>query len=178
MTTTISIHGSVSNNIYLKLSKTQKTVLYILEKYISGLNQINENDINYLIKYLCENSRRLNKLLSKRKRLSQQIQTKLDLFSFYKKTFSKTQMKLYNDYLTIYNKEKSIIKDSLSLIYDKNSVKSVTYTILNCKSDYNDVANHLTAILFEQNKAIKSLTKVTVKASKFLKSFNYNKTIK
>jgi len=171
MTTSIFISELNSNNIVLKLSTTHKSIFKIFEKYVSDLNNLNENDIDNLMEYFNENSKRLNNLLTKNKRLSDEIITKLDLFSFYGKSFSKSQIKMYKDYLSLREKEKNSIKASLSIVTDRNITKKLSSSILDNNADYKSIAEQIAFILFEQNKAIKKLQKITAKASKFLKSF-------
>ena len=172
MTNTILLPFFITGNLSLNLSKTQKTVIGILEKYAFDLSKVNENDINNFIEYLVENSRRINNLLINEKKLSNQIQTHLDAYSFYKKSFSKTQIKLYSDYISLKNSEKGPIKNSLSLMYNKKSIKCLSDLILENTINYKEFAKELTSVLLEQNKVIKSLSKINSKASKFLKSFH------
>lgn len=172
MTTIITTSDLVNENVYFKLSETSKNVLLSLEKYISNLNQTTESDVDYLMKYLFENSRKLNFLLKKDKKLSKKIETRLDLYSFYKRSFSKNQIKLYNDYIKLKNSEKLTIKNNLSFISDKDLKKQLVYSVANSKTDFKDIANKLIIILTEQNKTIKILTKITSKASKLLKTFD------
>lgn len=170
MTTAVFMSELTTDNIALKLSKTQKSITKILEKYTFDIKNINEYDINNIMEYLSENSRRLNYLLHKNKQLSEKINTKLDMFSFYKKTLSKSQIKSYNEYISLKNTLNNLIKNNLSLIYNKNSAKELTNSILEINTNYNYIAEQLTEILIEQNKAIKSLTKIVGKANKLLKN--------
>jgi len=172
MTNTISLPIFNTGSLSLNLSKTQHAIISILEKYAFDLSKMNENDINDLIEYLSENSRRINNLLSSKKKLSEQIQTRLDVYSFYKKSFTKTQIKLYNDYISLETEEKDIIKNRLSLIYNKKSIKHLSNLILESTTNYKDFAKQLTSVLLEQNKIIKSLNKINSKATKLLKSFH------
>ncbi len=160
-----------SDNITLKLSKTQKSIAKIIEKYTLDIKNINQYDINNIMDYLSENSRRLNNLLSKNKQLSEKIDAKLDLFSFYKKTFSKSQVKSYNEYISVRSTFDNSIKESLSLIYSKELISELTNSILQSEMDYNYIAGQITNILIEQNNAIKKLNKIIGKANKFLKTF-------
>ena len=80
-------------------------------------------------------------------------------------------MRLYNDYISLKNEEKDMIKNSLSLMYNKKSISCLSNLILDDTINYKDFAKQLTSILLEQSKVIKSLNKITSKASKFLKSF-------
>lgn len=172
MTTTISLTNLSSNQFALKLSKTQQSIIRMILRCTYDLSKINVNDINCLMEYLDENSRRLKSHLSENKNLAQKVQTHLDVFSFYGKSFSKAQIKAYTDYSEIQKTEGEAIKESLSLIYDKNSMKNLSNSIFKCNSNYNKIAKQLTEVLLEQNRAIKSLNKVNSKAKKFLKTFN------
>jgi len=171
MTTTVFISDFTSDNITLKLSKTQKSITKIIEKYALDIKNINQYDINNIMEYLRENSRRLNNLLSKNRQLSEKIDARLDLFSFYKKTFSKSQIKSYNEYISVKNVFSASIKESLSLIYDKDLMNKLTSSILQTQVDYNYIAKQMTDILIEQNSVIKKLNKIISKANKFLKNF-------
>ncbi|MCI8805149.1 MAG: hypothetical protein HFE59_04530 [Clostridiales bacterium] len=171
MANTILLPFFNTESLSLNLSKTQRAVIGILEKYAFDLSKVNESDINDFIEYLSENSRRINNLLRENRKLSEKVQTRLDVYSFYKKSFSRTQMRLYNDYISLKNEEKDMIKNSLSLMYNKKSISCLSNLILDDTINYKDFAKQLTSILLEQSKVIKSLNKITSKASKFLKSF-------
>ena len=171
MANTILLPFFNTESLSLNLSKTQQAVIGILEKYAFDLSKVNESDINDFIEYLSENSRRINNLLRENRKLSEKVQTRLDVYSFYKKSFSRTQMRLYNDYISLKNEEKDMIKNSLSLMYNKKSISCLSNLILDDTINYKDFAKQLTSILLEQSKVIKSLNKITSKASKFLKSF-------
>lgn len=168
---TASISVSTTDKLYLKLSETPKTVLNVIEKYILGFNNVNESDMNFIINYLCDNSKKLNYLLRKIKRSDEKIQTMLDLFSFYKRPFSKMQVKLYGDYMELKNGGIPSAKENLSIIGTKKKFKNQVCSILDSNADLNYIAKELGDIIEEQNKAIKKLTKINSKALKFLKTF-------
>ena len=160
-----------NGNFSETISKTQKSIFRTLEKYKMDLTNLNENDIDNLMEYLSENSRRLNYLLNENKNMSEEIQAKLDLFAYYKKSFSKSQIKLYNEYLSVKNAEENSVKLNLALIYDKETSKLLTNSILENDINYNKIGGQITSILAKQNQVIKGLGKMISKANKFLKAF-------
>ena len=171
MLNSISLSRFNTDSITLKLSKTHELIFRALEKCAIDISKINANDISGLMEYLNENSRRLNNLLTKNKKISLKVQTYLDVYSFYNKSFSKSQMKLYNEYLMLKNKSDDSIKNSMNLIYDKKLIKELSSEILSNDNKYNELAKKLTFILDEQNKAIRLLNKIVSKGNKFIKSF-------
>lgn len=171
MTTSTFISELTTGNFAQTINKTQKSIFRTFEKYKVDLTTLNENDVDNLLEYLSENSRRLNYLINKNKNLSEEIQTRLDLFAYYKRSFSKNQIKLYNDYLAVKKLEESTVKVNLALIYDKETSKEITASILKKDIDYNEIGEQITSVLSKQNQAIKGLGKMISKANKFLKSF-------
>lgn len=171
MSTSTFITELTNGNFSETIAKTQKSIFRTLEKYKMDLTKLNENDIDNLMEYLNENSRRLNYLLNKNKNMSEEIQAKLDLFAYYKKSFSKSQIKLYNEYLSVKSAEENSIKLNLALIYDKETSKLLTNSILENDINYNKIGGQITSILAKQNQVIKGLGKMISKANKFLKVF-------
>ena len=167
MSTSTFITELTNGNFSETIAKTQKSIFRTLEKYKMDLTKLNENDIDNLMEYLNENSRRLNYLLNKNKNMSEEIQAKLDLFAYYKKSFSKSQIKLYNEYLSVKSAEENSIKLNLALIYDKETSKLLTNSILENDINYNKIGGQITSILAKQNQVIKGLGKMISKANKF-----------
>lgn len=171
MTNSISILNTNNDSLTYKLLQTQNSVISALKRYRNyEIVRATESDIDYMLDYISENNDRILSLLKNKKSAELKIQSFMDFSVFYKKTLTKSQMKLYKEYMSTIQKEIPIIKNSFKFICNKKYINELSNLILSPTDNNNQIYDILNSIIIYQNDSIKSIAKITNKANKFIKT--------
>lgn len=158
-------------NFTQKLLTAPSSIVSALKKHNNyEIVTATADNISYQMDFICENNKRIDKLLKAKKSISMRIDALLDLYSFSKNGLTKAQMKAYKNYNNLLIKENSVVSEKLQKINDKKYLKNIANIIMENSDNFNELYYKLGDCIVVQNELIISLNKIISKANKVIKT--------